>query len=227
MPGKNAKKSRGGKRTKTNRKKPMNRYIAMGTPSGMPTPRRAILRYCDQHTLTSSSGLLGTWVYRANSVYDPNYTGTGHQPMGFDQWSILYNHYTVVGAKITVQMMVDNSTAIPSAYGVFLNDNLTTTYTSWQSFKEARKGTSVVVQGNAGQTIRPVIAKYSAKKFYNVTDVKDNSTNLGALTTANPTEGAYFICWFQNTTGGTDTQSFAITIDYIVDFSEPRDLAPS
>lgn len=220
-----AKKSRGGKRNKKKSKYP--KYIAMGTPSGMPTIRRAVLRYCDQHTLTSSAGLLSSYVYRANSLFDPNFTGTGHQPMGFDQWSLLYNHYVVLGAKITVQMIVDNSTTIPAVYGIYLSDSTSTTYTDWQSYREARKGTMIPIQGNAGQTIKPCTGKFSAKKFYNVADVRDNFDRMGALTAANPNEGAYFICWYQNQTGGTDTQSFMVTIDYIVEFSEPRELSPS
>jgi hypothetical protein len=39
--------------------------------------------------------------FRTTAVYDPDYTGTGHQPYGFDQHSRLYNHYIVDTAIIT------------------------------------------------------------------------------------------------------------------------------
>ena len=34
---------------------------------------------------------------------DPNHTGVGHQPLYFDQLMTIYNHYIVIGAKITVK----------------------------------------------------------------------------------------------------------------------------
>ena len=33
----------------------------------------------------------------------PNHTGVGHQPLYFDQLMTIYNHYIVIGAKITVK----------------------------------------------------------------------------------------------------------------------------
>ena len=39
---------------------------------------------------------------RLNSLFDPNLSGLGHQPRGFDQLMAVYEKYTVVAAKITV-----------------------------------------------------------------------------------------------------------------------------
>lgn len=39
---------------------------------------------------------------RANSLYDIDLTGTGHQPTGFDQYSLLFNNYQVKASKISV-----------------------------------------------------------------------------------------------------------------------------
>jgi len=35
------------------------------------------------------------YQFRGNSPYDPDYTSTGAQPPGFDEWSALYNRYRV------------------------------------------------------------------------------------------------------------------------------------
>jgi len=47
---------------------------------------------------------------------------------------------------------------------------------------------------------------------------------LGALTDTNPGENAYFIIYYQQINSVTDTKNLCITVDYIVDFSEPKNL---
>lgn len=40
--------------------------------------------------------------FRANSIYDPDLTGIGHQPMGHDQYQALYKKYRVKASKIEI-----------------------------------------------------------------------------------------------------------------------------
>lgn len=203
-------------------------FYPMGNPSGMPTTRRAYLRYSDQISITSTAGIMGSYVFRANSCHDPDYSSVGHQPMGWDQWKLLYNHYVVVGARITATVLSDTLGQSPFVCGVYLTDGTTLPYTSWYGFKEARKGTQKLFNGGAGNTrSQAVMSKFSAKNFYNVSDIKDNMDRLGALVDDNPSEVAYFAIYYQQVNSVTDTKNILITIDYIVDFSEPKNLAIS
>jgi hypothetical protein len=59
-------------------------------------------------------------VYRGNSVYDPDYTGAGHQPLYFDQYMGIYERYRVLGAKIVVKVV--NNSAGSSAIAVLHAD---------------------------------------------------------------------------------------------------------
>ncbi|WP_219929646.1 hypothetical protein, partial [Achromobacter pulmonis] len=43
-------------------------------------------------------GTVDTHIFRANSVYDPDESGVGHQPTGFDQLMEFFQYYTVVAA---------------------------------------------------------------------------------------------------------------------------------
>jgi len=200
----------------------------MGNPSGMPTTRRAVLRYSDQISITSTAGVLGSYVFRSNSCHDPDYSSIGHQPMGWDQWKLLYNHYVVVGAKITCTVLSDTLGQSPFVCGVYLSDNVSLPYTSWYGYKEARKGTQKLFNGGAGNThSQSVVSKFSAKKFYNIKDIKDNMDRLGALVDDNPSENAYFTIYYQQVNTVTDTKNILVTVDYIVDFSEPKNLAIS
>ena len=42
------------------------------------------------------------YQFRANSIYDPDLTGTGHQPRGRDQLDLLYRRYQVYAVQVTV-----------------------------------------------------------------------------------------------------------------------------
>ena len=71
-------------------------------------------------------------------------------------------------------------------------------------------------QNNGAQTRAGVVSKtFSAKKFFNVANVLDNISRIGAPRTANPSEKAFF------------AMSILVTVEYIVVFSEPRELAQS
>jgi hypothetical protein len=61
------------------------------------------LRYSTTVSMATTSGAITfTQVFRANDLFDPDFTGTGHQPMGFDQLMTWYNHFCVVSAKIRI-----------------------------------------------------------------------------------------------------------------------------
>lgn len=58
------------------------------------------LKYVRHYNESSSSLADGIHVFRANSVYDPDATGTGGQPTGFDQWTAIYKRFYVAASKI-------------------------------------------------------------------------------------------------------------------------------
>ncbi len=71
----------------------------------VPARIRAKLIYQRQRSTTVAVGL-NTQQYRGNSVFDPDLTGTGQQPRGFDEYSVLYSKYYVVGSSISINTKV-------------------------------------------------------------------------------------------------------------------------
>jgi len=67
-----------------------------------PVTKIVKLRYATNFLLDAGTGTIDSHIFRANSIFDPDYTGTGHQPLGHDQWSVFYQQYSVVKSKITV-----------------------------------------------------------------------------------------------------------------------------
>jgi len=199
---------------------------------GFPKTTMVKLRYVDYATLNPGIYTVGTAIFKANGCYDPNTSGTGHQPMGFDQWASFYNHYIVVGAKITAVLNTSSTVYSGCIFGINLNDDLTMSTDigtvmeqGLSKFKMANFNTT----SGSGNGIR-VSKGFSCKKFFQVTNPLDSLSRLGALTTADPTDTANFIVFFGAPPGdGNDFASInaTVTIEYIVIFSEPKDLPQS
>lgn len=76
-----------------------------------PIPQRYIckMKYADVFNLsTSAISPIGTYRFNLNSIFDPNRTGTGHQPYGHDTFATLYNRYRVI--KCTYNIVATSST---------------------------------------------------------------------------------------------------------------------
>lgn len=71
---------------------------------GFMPPRKLVeLRYRDYVAMGSIvTGAATVYVFRLNSIFDPDRTGTGHQPYGHDTLALMYNRYRVNAVKYKV-----------------------------------------------------------------------------------------------------------------------------
>lgn len=178
-------------------------------------------------TLTATSGNLASLDVFANwPVYG------SRNAYGWDQWATLYNYCVVLGSKITLYQSGDveqTSGTVNSVLvgGIYLSDD-TTNFTNYQELVEARRG-RMYRPSEAFGTSRKCKNTFSAKKFFNIKDVKDNMSRLGApVASSSPSDSAIYKCWMQpiDTSTTREIRCNAI-IDYICLFSEPKDVAPS
>jgi hypothetical protein len=97
----------------------------------IPTKSVKTLRYVDNFTLNPGIDIPTTYTVSCNNLYDPNVTGTGHQPMGFDQLMPLYDHYVGIATKLTVTYTSIDATYIGNAIvGVSIKDSPTVSFES-------------------------------------------------------------------------------------------------
>lgn len=192
---------------------------------GLGLPKRAIVthKYSESITLTSTLGTLALHLFSCNGMTDPNISGAGHQPMYYDQFTALYDHYTVIGSKIKYRICT-NSPTLSMLVGAMINDDTTTTVTSISGIDEASLGKTRLIP--AGMDVPTVITqKWSAKKFFPGSVLANNSLQGSG---ANPTEQSYFAVYLQDPTA---TQTVACTvqveIEYIAVWNELKDLAQS
>ena len=72
-----------------------------------PQSMKTQLRYTERIEFSPTGTGVNQYQFVGNGLYDPNLTGTGHQPRGFDQFMDVYKRFTVLGSTCTVQFMYE------------------------------------------------------------------------------------------------------------------------
>lgn len=83
----------------------------------LPIRMRRTLRYSTQCQLDPTTSV-ALYQFRLNSLHDPDYTGTGHQPMGYDQFTALYQQWWVLSSRVTIDAIFTTDTASIASVGV-------------------------------------------------------------------------------------------------------------
>lgn len=188
--------------------------------SPMPTKFVTKMRYCERFTVDpTTGGLAAAYVFRANGLYDPNMTGTGHQPRGFDQLMAMYDHFVVLGSKITVTFNLWNTEAYNCVVGICLKDQATTQADA-NNYLEAGDNSYRAISTKTGQA---TITKTFNNKFLGRSSPLSDPQLKGS-TTADPTELAFFHVWGSPAVGTSNPSAIdcVCQIDYIVALIEPK-----
>lgn len=193
---------------------------------GFPSSRVMKHRWCDRVQLTSSVGAMGFTQIRANSMWDPLFPVGGHQPLGRDEISAYYSKYIVLGSKLTVQA-VNRAAGNGVALCVYLADD-STAPTSYTHLKELGRGSVVPMTGDLNGKATAT-SHYSAKKFYNVTDINDNMERLGAAATDPVNSLVNYMVGIQSLDLSSTSQAvdLIITLDLVTLWTDQKDLPQS
>lgn len=201
-----------------------SRNIVAKTPGGLAPKTVVKMRYCDQKVLVSTSGTVATQVYRCNSIFDPDYTGVGHQPIGHDEWNQMYNNYKVTKAKLTIQ--ATNTGSAPVVLSINRGDSTTGSTGAMSAICEQPYTKWMQLGGSSGGLSEKKLQMgfVASKQWPNL---KEDDT-LRPPFGADPGEGAYFVVQLQ----ATDASSSAsipvfVTIDYTVELTSPTILTQS
>ncbi len=178
------------------------------------------MRYFTSTTLDpGASQLVANNVYSANGIWDADVTGGAFgQPRGFDQLVAMYDHYTVIGSRISVKFTPAAATVNPTIVGIQLKDRASTT-TSLKDIMESRNRRSHYMKVDGGTTVSKI---FSARKFLGRPHPLSED-DLRGSSTSNPAEQAYFHVWCTSAGTGVDSGviNINVTIDYSVVFTEP------
>lgn len=222
MPRKYARKRsrRGGRRTYRRKN---NQMVIRKSP--MPLRFATKLRYVENFTIDPpATGIAGSYVFDAGGLYDPNITGTGHQPRGWDQLIAMYDHAVVIGSTCTATLTHNSGTNVNEICGMSLRDGQTVDADP-NDYLEG----GTVRSGHLTTQHPTKIFKlgYSPKKFLGISKPMA-SQQLKNSVNSNPTESAYYHI-FSAGLNSTNPSEIDVTvvIDYLVVFIEPKDVAQS
>lgn len=187
-----------------------------------------MLYYDYAHEQTSTAGSISYYRYSCNGAYDPDITGSGHQPLGFDTMMTYYEQYTVIASKISVTFVAESGA--PMRCVVYLAPDTTNLTNVGDAIENGLVKTKMIT-GTSGGGFHQMcqlnvgcdIPTYFGRK--RGTEIIEDVTLSGTVA-ANPTEQAYFIVasWAAvNTT--TSILGFDVLIEYDVVFWEPRKVA--
>jgi len=198
-----------------------HRYICAGTQS------------------VSTSGAVSNVIFRANSLFDPEYALGGHQPRNFDQIMPFYNHYTVTGAKITVKLYKNwsgggftTTDTDPTIVSLFLKADHTSPSQDLMIGRETCDHASITLSDNDGH--HHLSKSFSASRFFGKARSNVNAeSELSGSASSSPTEQAYFILSFQDLEamqGETDSLypiHYEVKIDYTATYTERNAIGES
>lgn len=227
-------------RKKRYRKKRNGRktYVAgisnsLGTRMYSPLPRtlKASFKYSDIFDLDVAAAFVpDVIVFSANGMFlvDHSGSGTAHQPRGYDQLvGILYDHYTVVAASISVTFT--NSTLVQAGVvGISVRDDLVPEVLVNTYMEDTDTRFAIVSNRDAGPSSKTVKVNLNPAKFLGLPKpILGNSALKGNLG-ANPTEMAFFHVWFGGLSSSADMNCQCIvSINYIAILQEPKNPAQS
>jgi len=108
---------------------------------GLGFPDQLVMKhkYVDEFTLTAALGVMANYRFRATGMFDPNHTSTGHQPSYFDTLTSIYDNYVINESVIELTCIPSSALASATAFGVALNDDVTTVPTTFMQYEESSK----------------------------------------------------------------------------------------
>jgi len=186
--------------------------VIIRQPTGLPDRLRVKLIYRESISWSQTTGNLGDNVYRGNSLFDPDVTGSGGQPYLFDQWAVLYGLYTVSGSAIEVTSMMNGGPGSTQRHGVTPATTSTAFGTTDQELAEERPYTKAVTPHAVGGAANAAVGNSHIKHYMGTAKINglpkrnvDTDPNLSSLVSTNPATQWYWHVW--NYVPGGETQS--------------------
>jgi len=227
MPKKYYKKKRPTTRRRIVRRKAKRSSTSMVVSKNSPIPDRYMtrLKYTELVTL-SYTGTNKYYQFNLNNLNDPNRTGSGHQPMGYDQLSSLYDKTRVHGCAY--EIILSNTNA---AYQGEVVVQLRPDSDVAASFEDAMEAAYRQYRCLGSEGAQPVTIKgyVGLAKLFGISKATLNTdSDFIAGIGGNPANQACLTIWAQNTATATAIEIVArVNLTFYAEFFERKLLGAS
>jgi len=171
---------------------------------GFPANKVVEMSYYKNLFITNVAGTTGCEyvVFRANSIFDPEYATGGNTARGYATWADFYQHYVVLSSTIALHLFA-NEDAAGNPQIAFAGGSYDAT--------DPIVASNVVLDGNFNYHLcpmwgtRPILRDfadldyhYDADTAWDLTNAEDAYNNIGASFGANPASPYYFLVGLAN-----------------------------
>jgi len=188
---------------------------------GLRTRKR--VPYFETVTMTGSISAVAAYLFSTNGCFDPNVTGTGHQPNGFDEVMKFYNHYTVLTSRVRVMFTNRGANACHVGLSVSGSTSVSTDYTV-----NIENGQLVFAQMNPvgiDGSMCTLKTSCNSGAFQGLQNTMDDPDMRGD-TASNPAEQQYYVLTVWDAATAVAPSVLAdVFIEYDVVFHEPKKAA--
>lgn len=189
---------------------------------------RTRVKFSQRVQIASTTGALGTYLYRANGLDDPDVTGAGAQPEGFDEWMAMYDRYRVVSSKIKITGASQGTTNNSASFlMVIVPSGSATAYATLADAESAPfAARKMYVFGGPPLVISKSIS--TATLTGNSVGAILAEQAFSGLFSTQPTEQTYWHVYVQAMdAASTVTTNVYVEIEYVADFFDRNNFALS
>lgn len=208
-------------------KKRTNNYtmVAKGVKTPLPPRYLTRLKYCQQGTITAASGTINSQQFRLNSIYDPDYTGAGHQPLAHDTFMTMYNRYRVFKCTGYVDLDIGSSGSSVDVALMGVN-NTPIAYSNFTHIME-QSGVQTRTLNHQANTKRIKFSFDLPKLCGKSRNEYKTSSHTESLFGNNPSEAMFLCIWATQTAGTNSDVHYTITLFYHTEIFDPVELSQS
>jgi len=191
---------------------------------GFPDTYICKLKYAEAFSINPGS-ISGQYTYRANSLFDPDFTSGGHQPHYYDQLSAIYTRYRVYGIRFEVSIM--NNAGTSPVQGVIIPNTEVFTVLSLNRALEHPRAVRLPLLGVAGINTATSVFKMSTSTFLGLKPREILDKDYSAGIAENPQQIWYIIFFVADVNSTNCNVSVVVNIEYLAEFYDRVEVAES